>query len=154
MADIKTPEERSKNMSAIRKSDTKPEIYLRKLLFSKGYRYRKNYSGVMGHPDIYLAKYHTAIFVHGCFWHRHSGCKYAYMPKSNVGFWQEKFGKNQERDKQVVKQLIDEDIKCLVVWECAIKNMKKDESLETAYLERIIQFFTDNQNYLEIPEIP
>lgn len=82
MTDIKSPEERSRNMAAIRSKDTKPEVYLRKLLFAQGYRYRKNYKKIPGHPDIYLPKYRTAIFVHGCFWHRHQGCKYAYMPKA------------------------------------------------------------------------
>ena len=82
--DIKSPEERSKNMSAIRSRDTKPEVYFRKLLFAQGYRYRLNAKTVPGHPDIYLKKYNTAIFVHGCFWHRHPGCKYTYMPKSRV----------------------------------------------------------------------
>ena len=87
MTDIKSPEERSRNMAAIRSKDTKPEVYLRKLLFAQGYRYRKNYKKIPGHPDIYLPKYRTAIFVHGCFWHRHQGCKYAYMPYSNIEFW-------------------------------------------------------------------
>ncbi|MGN0313146.1 MAG: very short patch repair endonuclease [Lachnospiraceae bacterium] len=149
--DIKSPEARSNNMSAIRSADTKPEIYLRKLLFSHGFRYRKNYSKIYGHPDIYLPKYHTAVFVHGCFWHRHSGCKYTYMPKSNVEFWQSKFRKNQERDNQVIKQLENENIKCLIVWECAIKEMKKDNDLETAYLDNIIEFFNSSQKYMEIP---
>ena len=85
MADIKSPEDRSRNMAAIRNKDTKPEIYLRNLLFAEGYRYRKNYAKIPGHPDIYLPKYKTAIFVHGCFWHRHQGCKYAYMPKKQCG---------------------------------------------------------------------
>lgn len=84
MADTISPERRSLNMSAIKSKDTKPEVYLRKLLYHQGFRYRKNYSGVFGHPDIYLPKYKVAIFVHGCYWHRHSGCQYAYMPKSRV----------------------------------------------------------------------
>ena len=85
--DIKSAEDRSRNMAAIRSKDTKPEIFFRKLLFANGFRYRKNVNYVPGHPDLYLAKYHTAIFVHGCFWHRHKGCKYAYMPKSRQEFW-------------------------------------------------------------------
>ena len=75
MADIKSPEERSLNMSKIRSKDTKPEVWLRKKLFKHGYSYRKNVNNVPGHPDIWLAKYDTAVFVHGCFWHRHEGCK-------------------------------------------------------------------------------
>ena len=79
MADIVSPEKRSQNMSAIRSKNTKPEVYLRKLLFAQGYRYRIADKSVPGHPDIFLRKYNTAIFVNGCFWHRHSGCKYAYQ---------------------------------------------------------------------------
>lgn len=85
--DIKTPEERSKNMAAIHSRNTKPEIWFRKQLFARGYRYRLNTNRIQGHPDIYLRKYNTAIFIHGCFWQRHQGCKYAYMPKSRVEFW-------------------------------------------------------------------
>ncbi len=90
MADIVSPEKRSQNMSAIRSKNTKPEVYLRKLLFAQGYRYRIADKSVPGHPDIFLRKYNTAIFVNGCFWHRHPGCKYAYTPKSRVEFWQKK----------------------------------------------------------------
>lgn len=86
--DIKSQEERSKNMEAIRSKNTKPEVYFRKLLFAKGYRYSLNSKNVPGHPDIYLRKYNTAIFIHGCFWHRHEGCRYSYMPKSRVEFWE------------------------------------------------------------------
>ena len=96
--DNKSPEERSRNMAAIRSKNTKPEIYFRKLLHAQGYRYSLNSKTVLGHPDIYLRKYNTAIFIHGCFWHRHSNCKYAYMPKSRVEFWQNKFEANAKRD--------------------------------------------------------
>ena len=105
MADIKSPEERSRNMSKIRSKDTKPEVWLRKKLFERGYRYRKNVNNIPGHPDAWLAKYNTALFVHGCFWHRHDGCKYAYIPKSRVEFWTDKFRKYIERDFRVKKEL-------------------------------------------------
>lgn len=137
MADIKTKDARSKNMSAIKSKETKPEIYLRKLLFSRGYRYRKNVSYIFGHPDIYLGKYKTAIFVHGCFWHRHQKCKFAYSPKSNVEFWEKKFERNIIRDKVVSQTLFDTNIKCLIVWECTIKKMKKDIKMESEILEKI-----------------
>lgn len=101
MTDIVSAEERSRNMAAIRNRDTKPEVYLRKLLFVRGYRYRIAAKSVPGHPDIFLRKYNTAIFVHGCFWHRHQGCKYAYTPKSRVEFWQKKFDDNVRRDRIV-----------------------------------------------------
>lgn len=94
MADIVSPEKRSQNMSAIRSKNTQPEVYLRKLLFAQGYRYRIADKSVPGHPDIFLRKYNTAIFVNGCFWHRHPGCKFAYTPKSRVEFWQKKFDDN------------------------------------------------------------
>ena len=116
MADIVSPEQRSKNMAAIRSKDTKPEIYLRKLLFSQGFRYRIAAKNIPGHPDIFLRKYNTAIFVHGCFWHRHKGCKYAYTPKSRVEFWQKKFADNIRRDAVVRNELHDKNIKCLIVW--------------------------------------
>lgn len=139
MADIKTVEERSRNMSAIRGKDTKPEVFLRKLLFSQGYRYRKNYYRIPGHPDIYLPKYRTAIFVHGCFWHRHKGCKFAYVPKSNVDFWEKKFQDNILRDEVVLKQLQEDRINCIVVWECTIKEMMKSEEKCTEFLTSIRQ---------------
>lgn len=103
--DIVTPEQRSKNMAAICSKDTKPEVYFRKLLFAKGYRYSLNSKNVPGHPDIYLRKYNTAVFIHGCFWHRHKDCKFAYMPKSKVVFWQNKFETNQKRDFVVKNEL-------------------------------------------------
>ena len=127
--DIKSAEDRSRNMAAIRSKDTKPEIFFRKLLFANGFRYRKNVNYVPGHPDLYLAKYHTAIFVHGCFWHRHNGCKYAYMPKSRTEFWTEKFERNIARDKEVLKQLVERNIKCLIVWECTVDKMLKNEKI-------------------------
>ncbi len=109
--DIKSPGERSKNMAAIRSKDTKPEVYFRKLLFAQGYRYSLNSGRVPGHPDIYLRKYNTAIFIHGCFWHRHEGCRYTYMPKSRIEFWQKKFDTNVRRDYVVRNELQESGIK-------------------------------------------
>lgn len=148
--DIKSPEERSRNMAAIRSKDTKPEIYFRKLLFAQGYRYSLNSSKVPGHPDIYLLKYNTAVFVHGCFWHRHSGCKYAYMPKSRVEFWQKKFEANVKRDYVVRMELQDKGIKCLIVWECTVKRMKRNQEACEKYLQVVERFLEGNQALLEI----
>ena len=150
MADIKSPEERSCNMSLIKEQDTKPEIYLRKLLFSKGYRYRKNYSKIIGHPDIWMSKYNTAIFIHGCFWHRHLNCKYAYEPKSNIDFWRKKFDTNVTRDKNVKNQLISNGIKCIIVWKCTIKRMQKDNVFAEGILASITAFLDANQPFLEL----
>lgn len=146
--DIKSPSERSKNMAAIHSRNTKPEVYLRKLLFARGYRYGLNSKTVPGHPDIYLKKYNTAIFVNGCFWHRHEGCKYAYMPKSRVEFWQKKFESNIKRDLKVKQELADMKVKQLVVWECTIKSMKKNEIVEERILEKIISFL-ECEGYFE-----
>lgn len=145
MADIVSPEKRSWNMSAIRSKNTKPEVYLRKLLFAQGYRYRIAAKSVPGHPDIFLSKYNTAIFVNGCFWHRHSGCKYAYMPKSRVDFWQKKFEDNVRRDAEVKAELLERDIKCLIVWECTIKQMMKNSCLEADIIEKCSRFFVSSK---------
>ena len=148
--DIKSPEERSKNMSAIHSKNTRPEIYFRKLLFAQGYRYSLNSRRIPGHPDIYLRKYNTAVFVHGCFWHRHPGCQYAYMPKSRVEFWQEKFEANVKRDYVVRMELRDKGIKCLIVWECTVKRMKKNLADCEKYLKEIEEFLEESQMFLEI----
>lgn len=150
MADIVSPEKRSQNMSAIRSKDTKPEVYLRKLLFAQGYRYRIADKSVPGHPDIFLRKYNTAIFVNGCFWHRHPGCKYAYTPKSRVEFWQKKFDDNVRRDSAVKAELLEHGIKLLTVWECAIWRMQRDKIEEERALTKIILFIKSNEKNAEI----
>ena len=148
--DIKSPEERSKNMAAIHSKNTKPEIYLRKLLFARGYRYGLNSKSVPGHPDIYLKKYNTAIFVHGCFWHRHEGCKYAYMPKSRVEFWKKKFETNVNRDEIVRKELLDKKVKVVIVWECTINRMKKNEKFRKEKLSQLENYLKNEKYSLEI----
>ena len=148
--DIKSPEERSKNMAAIHSKNTKPEIYLRKLLFARGYRYGVNSKSVPGHPDIYLKKYNTAIFVHGCFWHRHEGCKYAYMPKSRVEFWEKKFDTNMKRDAIVQKEFIDKKVKVMIVWECTVKRMKKDGEFRKEKLNQIEKYLLTDEYRMEI----
>ena len=150
MTDIKSPEERSRNMAAIRSKDTKPEVYLRKLLFAQGYRYRKNYKKIPRHPDIYLPKYRTAIFVHGCFWHRHRGCKYAYVPKSNIEFWKKKFQDNIERDVEVKSELGKMGIKEVIVWECTVKEMKRNERRKAYCLRKIKRIINEGTMYLEV----
>ena len=104
MADTKTLEERSKNMSQIRSENTKPEVIVRKYLFSQGFRYRKNDKRLPGKPDIVLPKYKTVIFVNGCFWHMH-GCSRSRLPKSNLDYWKPKLEKNLQRDKIEYEEL-------------------------------------------------
>ena len=150
MADIKSPEERSLNMSKIKSKNTKPEEYIRKRLFEKGYRYRKNYSSVFGHPDIWIPKHKVAVFVNGCYWHRHKGCKYAYMPKSRVEFWDKKFRANIARDMAVKNTLEDQSIRMLIIWECTVKKMIKSPDVGDAIMSSIDAFVTSENSYLEI----
>lgn len=150
MADIKSPEERSRNMAKIRSKDTKPEVWLRKQLFSCGYRYRKNATNVPGHPDAWMAKYNIAVFVHGCFWHRHTGCKYAYMPKSRTEFWEEKFRKNQERDLIVQQQLSEMGIRTAVIWECTVNRAMKSDEERRLLLDRFQRFAASNDDEIEL----
>lgn len=150
MADILSPEQRSRNMAAIRSKNTKPEMYFRKLMFARGYRYRISEKSVQGHPDIFLHKYNTAIFVHGCFWHRHQGCKYAYMPKSRQEFWQRKFDDNVRRDQIVKDELQKQNIKCLIVWECTIRKMMKNLETESCIIEKCIDFMLSDEKILEL----
>lgn len=127
--DIWDKKKRSEVMSKIRSKNTKPEMALRKALFAKGFRYRINYKKLPGKPDIVFPKYKTAIFVHGCFWHHHEGCKYGYTPKSNTDFWIKKISSNQERDKKNTLQILSMAWKVLVVWECEIKQKDNIEKL-------------------------
>lgn len=149
--DIKSKAKRSENMSKIRSRNTKPELFLRSLLHRNGFRYRVNYPLVSGKPDLYFTRKRVAIFVHGCFWHRHKGCKYAYMPKSNVQFWTEKFNKNVLRDFVVREQLKTENVRVLVVWECTVRKMMKDETLEQNVVAKIKNFLELSlESYLEL----
>ena len=115
-----TPEKRSWNMSRIKGKDTRPEIALRSLLHRAGFRFRTHSRTLAGKPDIVLPKYKTVIFVHGCFWHRHEGCKYAYTPKSRQQFWQEKFSGTVARDKLKKAELQSESWQVLIVWGCEL----------------------------------
>lgn len=125
MSDDLTQAQRHKNMSHIRSSSTAPELTVRKYLFSQGFRYRINDRRYPGHPDIVLPKYHTIIFVNGCFWHQHPGCKYAVVPKSNSDYWIPKLQRNVERDKENYSQLMKMGWNVEIVWECELKTEEK-----------------------------
>jgi len=114
-------------MSKIRSKDTKPELTLRKALFARGFRYRVNDRKLPGKPDIVLFKYKTVIFLHGCFWHRHEGCKYACTPKTNTKFWVDKITSNRERDKINTQKLTALGWTILTVWECEIRHTYKHD---------------------------
>lgn len=145
MSEQQSPEFRRKRMSSIKGKDTKPEIVVRKYLFSKGFRYRKNVPTMPGKPDIVLPKYRTCIFVNGCFWHHHGDCKNFVWPKRNKLFWQEKIERNVERDKENYKLLKAEGWNVIIVWECELKRecfestMKKlTDSIRDNYIKRPI----------------
>jgi DNA mismatch endonuclease (patch repair protein) len=120
MVDTLTPERRSANMSRIRSRDTKPELVVRRMLHAAGFRFRLNVRTLPGTPDIVLPKYKIAIFVHGCFWHRHPGCKFAYTPKSRIDFWLTKFDENVARAERVQAELGKLGWNVVVLWECEL----------------------------------
>ena len=138
MADNHTKEVRSYNMSKIRSKNTKPEEIVRKYLFSRGFRYRKNDKRYKGKPDIVLPKYKTIVFVHGCFWHVHEGCPDFVMPKSNLDYWQPKLSRNKTRDATNISALSDAGWKVIIVWECELKPMVRDERLQQLYKDILV----------------
>ena len=155
-----TPEQRHKNMAAIRGKNTKPEMIVRRGLWSRGFRYRLNHRGLPGHPDIVLRKYRSCIFVNGCFWHGHNValpqvnseqrivnsdcCK---IPKSNRAFWVEKIRRNKERDREEQRKLAAMGWHCITVWECELKPSKREETLDSIA-------FTLNHIWLQDHSLP
>ncbi|MDE3799575.1 DNA mismatch endonuclease Vsr [Sinorhizobium meliloti] len=130
MVDFLSPSERSERMSRIRSSNTSPELALRRALHALGFRFRLHRKDLPGKPDIVLPRHRTAIFVHGCFWHRHDGCKVASTPKSNTEFWIKKFDRNVARDVQARDVLEAQGWRVIVVWECELGSARK--TTETA----------------------
>lgn len=128
--DVHDKQIRSYNMSQIKAKDTKPEEIVRKYLFSKGFRYRKNVKQLPGTPDIVLKKYHTVIFVNGCFWHGHKDCKHFVWPKSNSEFWKNKIETNILRDKRNIEELKKLGWHICVIWECKLKKSIAEETLK------------------------
>ena len=135
-----TPQQRHKNMAAIRGKNTKPEILVRKGLFKRGFRYRLNHKRLPGHPDLVLRKYRTCIFVNGCFWHGHEGC--SKIPSTNREFWEAKIRRNKERDIETQKELAKMGWHCITVWECELKPNVREKTLDSLA-------FTLNHIYLQ-----
>ena len=137
MVDSLTPDERSERMSRIRGKDTAPELALRRALHGLGLRYRLHGASLPGRPDLVLRRYEAVVFVHGCFWHRHSGCKVANMPKSNTVFWKAKFERNVQRDAEVRRALKRLGWRVFVVWECELSSTEKSEKVGRRLAARI-----------------
>ncbi|WP_273176325.1 very short patch repair endonuclease [Hoylesella pleuritidis] len=131
MTDFLTSPQRHVNMAAIHGKDTKPEVVVRRWLWGHGYRYRLNHPRLPGKPDIVMRKYRTCIFVNGCFWHGHEGCRYYTIPKTNTEFWVAKIHRNQERDVEVQHQLASMGWHSITIWECELKPKSRDKTLES-----------------------
>jgi len=137
-------------MSGIRGKNTKPELALRKALHSRGFRYRLNDRRLPGHPDLVLPKYRTAILVHGCFWHRHEGCRFATSPLTRPEFWQAKFDANTRRDREVQQLLTKQGWRLATVWECALKRSEQ----VTAATDLLEGWLLGSSPIIEIPPSP
>ena len=130
-------------MSHIRSKATKPELLVRSWLWSHGYRYRVNVKSVPGKPDLVMRKYRTAIFVNGCFWHGHEGCKQFVLPKTNTDFWQTKIARNRERDQRNYDELMHACWQVIVIWACYLTKDKLESTMQTVAV-------TLNKNLLNI----
>lgn len=128
--DVHDKKTRSYNMSQIRSKDTKPEIIVRKYLFSKGFRYRLHDKKLAGKPDLVLPKFRTVMFIHGCFWHGHKGCKYFVVPKTNTKWWLRKINRNRELDQKNTQELLRRGWQVVTIFECELKNGKLEKTME------------------------
>lgn len=128
--DNKTTEERSRNMSKIRSTNTQPELIVRKALHQLGFRFRLHAKDLPGKPDLVLPKYKAVIFINGCFWHGHEGCSRYVLPKSNEEYWHNKIRRNIFRDKENIRILNELGWKCLVVWECSLKKTIREQTIK------------------------
>ena len=128
--DNHSPQQRHKNMASVKSKGTKPEILVRKYLWRRGFRYSLNSSRLPGHPDIVLRKYRTCIFINGCFWHGHEGCKHSHLPATNYEFWKTKIDNNKKRDKKEQQQLAKMGWHTITIWECELKRKVRQKNLD------------------------
>jgi len=131
--DVHQPEVRSYNMSQIKGKNTKPEVMVRKFLFSKGFRYRVHVKSLTGKPDIVLKKYNTAIFIHGCFWHGHKKCKYFVIPKTRTEWWLNKIKRNKLSDEKNIKLLEKDSWNVLTIFECELKPLSRERTFNNLH---------------------
>lgn len=146
MTDIVDQQTRSRMMAGIRGQNTKPELIVRKALHARGFRFRIHTAKILGRPDIALPRYRAVIFVHGCFWHRHEGCRYATSPSTRPDFWNAKFAANIARDNKVRQDLTDRGWRVATIWECALKNKQEAD----AAIERLSVWLKSDEKWIEV----
>lgn len=147
MADIVDAQTRSRMMSGIRATNTRPELALRRALHRAGLRYRLHVRSLPGKPDLVFPKFKAVIFVHGCFWHQHRACKYSTVPATRRTFWETKFRQNEERDRRVKEELRNRGWRIATVWECVLK---KEGGVEAA--AELSTWLTNGDRDIEIPD--
>ncbi|OYX70683.1 MAG: very short patch repair endonuclease [Rhizobiales bacterium 32-66-11] len=148
MTDVVDSQARSRIMAGIRGKDTKPERTLRRVLHARGFRFRLNVKNVAGCPDLVLPKYSALVFVHGCFWHRHEGCRYTTTPSTRLEFWQAKFEANVARDNAIRSTLLYDEWRVAIVWECALR--KLEQAIASA--ELLSAWLMSSESQIEIGE--
>lgn len=148
MTDIVDKQTRSRMMAGIGGKDTKPELVLRRALHARGFRFRLHSRNVYGRPDLVMPKYRAVVFVHGCFWHRHEGCRYTTNPSTRQEFWQAKFEANVVRDGSVRMRLLDDGWRVATVWECALR--KSDQAAVS--IEFLLTWLASDEGQIEIGE--
>ncbi|ALC11653.1 DNA mismatch repair protein Vsr [Sphingopyxis sp. 113P3] len=147
MSDIVDQATRSRMMARIRGRDTKPELAMRKALHARGLRYRLHYKGLPGRPDLVFPKFQAVVFVHGCFWHRHEGCRFTTTPATRPEFWAQKFEQNVLRDHRAIANLEQSGWRTAIVWECAIKEYGGEQ-----ISDRISQWLAEDHGSLVVPD--
>ncbi|WP_455074675.1 very short patch repair endonuclease [Prevotella fusca] len=150
--DTLSKQQRHNNMASIKGKNTKPEMIVRRHLWHCGFRYRVNYPRLPGHPDIVLRKYRTCIFVNGCFWHGHEGCRHYVVPKTNTDFWVRKIMRNKERDKETQQQLARMGWHCITVWECELKKERREQTLASLAFTLNHIYLKDRSILYQVPE--
>lgn len=150
--DTLSKQQRHNNMASIKGKNTKPEMIIRRYLWHCGFRYRVNNPRLPGHPDIVLHKYRTCVFVNGCFWHGHEGCRHYVVPKTNTDFWVRKIMRNKERDKETQQQLARMGWHCITVWECELKKDRREQTLTSLAFTLNHIYLKDRSILYQVPE--
>ena len=154
MTDTMTPEQRHRCMAAIKGKDTKPEMIVRRYLHALGFRYGLHNRKLPGSPDLIFRSFKTVVFIHGCFWHGHDGCKYYRLPKSNVEFWQQKIERNRQRDEETTAKLIEKGWNVITVWECDLRDKSRRETTLSSLSNKLNDLRRKSSGYEEFEPLP